>query len=296
MSSIIPISVNYHLTRLCNFNCKFCFHTGKSSSLLSLHEAKQGLRELQKHGMKKINFSGGEPFIIENGEFLGKLCIYCKKELKIESVSIICNGSLVTEFWFQKYAHYIDVFGVSIDSFEEDTLVEIGRYGVEGAVGLDKVYAIRSWCAKYGLKFKINTVVTKQALIEDMVPHIRELQPDRWKVFQCLLLDGENVGAKALRDAAPCIVTLVEFHDWIHRHAELSPVVESNELMVNSYLILDEKMRFLNCTKGRKDPSSSILDVGLLKALLEAGHDQHNFYRRGGSYEWSKTSTSSVPG
>jgi radical S-adenosyl methionine domain-containing protein 2 len=246
--------------------------------------------------MKKINFSGGEPLIIENGDFLGELCIYCKKDLKIESVSVICNGSLVTEQWFEKYAKYIDVFGLSIDSFEKDTLIDIGRYGPEGAVvNIDKIYAIRAWCRKYGLKFKINTVVTKQVLIEDMTLHIRELQPDRWKVFQCLLIDGENVGNEALRDAAQCAVTLGEFKDWIHLHAELSPVVESNDMMMNSYLILDEKMRFLNCTQGRKDPSVSILDGGVLKALVEAGHDQQTFYQRGGSYDWSRTPSSSIP-
>ncbi len=44
-------------------------------------------------------------------------------------------------------------------------------------------------------------------------------------------------------------------------------VDESNEKMRDSYLILDEYMRFLDCTQGRKDPSPSILEVGVVKAL-----------------------------
>ena len=53
--------------------------------------------------MEKINFSGGEPFIHKRGEFVGELTRYCKEELKLPSVTIVCNGSLVTERWFKKY-------------------------------------------------------------------------------------------------------------------------------------------------------------------------------------------------
>lgn len=54
-------------------------------------------------GMEKINFSGGEPFLHQRGDFLGKLVQFCKQELRLPSVSIVSNGSLITEKWFQKY-------------------------------------------------------------------------------------------------------------------------------------------------------------------------------------------------
>ncbi len=54
-------------------------------------------------GMKKINFSGGEPFIHKRGTFVGELVQYCKQELQLPSVTIVSNGSLVTEDWFRKY-------------------------------------------------------------------------------------------------------------------------------------------------------------------------------------------------
>ena len=56
-------------------------------------------------GMEKINFSGGEPFIHKRGDFVGELTRYCKEDLGLESVSIVCNGSLVTERWFYKYGN-----------------------------------------------------------------------------------------------------------------------------------------------------------------------------------------------
>ena len=53
--------------------------------------------------MQKINFSGGEPFIHQKGKYVGDLVHYCKVNLKLPSVSIVSNGSLITEEWFQEY-------------------------------------------------------------------------------------------------------------------------------------------------------------------------------------------------
>lgn len=128
-----PTSVNYHFTRKCNYKCGFCFHTAKTSFVLPLEEAKRGLKLLKESGkfdrsvysgllccikplacsyihrclclsgMEKINFSGGEPFLHEKGEFLGKLVQFCKLDLQLPSVSIVSNGSMIKETWFQKY-------------------------------------------------------------------------------------------------------------------------------------------------------------------------------------------------
>lgn len=54
-------------------------------------------------GMEKINFSGGEPFLQDRGEFVGKLVQFCKRDLKLPSVSIVSNGSLIRERWFKMY-------------------------------------------------------------------------------------------------------------------------------------------------------------------------------------------------
>lgn len=47
-------------------------------------------------------------------------------------------------------------------------------------------------------------------------------------------------------------------------------------------------MRFLDCRAGRKDPSKSILDVGVEEAIKFSGFDERMFFKRGGKYVWSK--------
>jgi radical S-adenosyl methionine domain-containing protein 2 len=49
-NSVKPRSVNYHLTRQCNYQCGFCFHTAKTSFVLPIDEAKKGLRMLKDAG------------------------------------------------------------------------------------------------------------------------------------------------------------------------------------------------------------------------------------------------------
>ena len=56
--------------------------------------------------MVKINFSGGEPFLPERGSYVGELVKFCKQELKLSSVTIVSNGSLIREDWFAKYGMY----------------------------------------------------------------------------------------------------------------------------------------------------------------------------------------------
>uniref|UniRef100_A0A087Y1U8 S-adenosylmethionine-dependent nucleotide dehydratase RSAD2 n=2 Tax=Poecilia TaxID=8080 RepID=A0A087Y1U8_POEFO len=283
-----PTSVNYHFTRKCNYKCGFCFHTAKTSFVLPLEEAKKGLRLLKEAGMEKINFSGGEPFLHERGDFLGKMVQYCKAELQLPSVSIVSNGSMIKEKWFQKYGDFLDILAISCDSFDEETNQMIGR--CQGSKShIENLFKIRSWCQQYKVAFKINSVINTFNVHEDMTEQINQLNPVRWKVFQCLLIDGENAGEEALREAERFVITDQQFQDFLDHHSAVSCLVpESNEKMRNSYLILDEYMRFLDCREGRKDPSKSILDVGVKDAISFSGFDEKMFLKRGGKYVWSK--------
>uniref|UniRef100_A0A1B6M0I6 S-adenosylmethionine-dependent nucleotide dehydratase RSAD2 n=1 Tax=Graphocephala atropunctata TaxID=36148 RepID=A0A1B6M0I6_9HEMI len=285
---IIPRSVNYHFTRKCNYQCGFCFHTALTSYVLPLEEAKRGLTMLKTAGMEKINFSGGEPFIHEGGEYLGKLVQFCKQDLKLPSVSIVSNGSMIRESWFKKYGAYLDILAISCDSFMESTNKAIGR-GQGGRSHINKLRQIYDWCVTYRVAFKVNTVVNTYNIEEDMAENIVGLNPVRWKVFQCLLLEGENAGPAALRNAERFYISDQQFQAFLERHSHVPCLVpENNVKMQNSYLILDEYMRFLDCRSGAKKPSLSLLDVGVASALDQSGFDEKMFRKRGGVYTWSK--------
>lgn len=289
----MPKSVNWHYTRQCNYHCKFCFHTAKTSFFLpstaeGLKESKQCLARLRDAGMQKLNLSGGEPFL--HPKALGNLVRFCKEELHLESVSIVSNGSMIKREWMEMYGKYLDILAISCDSFVEETNVHIGRGRGEH---LDQLENIHKWCDEFTVLFKINSVINKHNVNEDMSGSIERLKPVRWKVFQCLLIEGENAGEDAMRNAERLVISDQEFQDFIDRHRANKMVKEilvpeSNKKMKDSYLILNEYLQFLNCTTGAKVPGPSIRDVSVVSALRTAGFDEKMFYDRLGEYEWSK--------
>ncbi|KAF9221181.1 radical SAM enzyme [Gyrodon lividus] len=276
---LIPVSVNWFPSRVCNYQCHFCFHTNTNDFILPLEEAKRGLRLLADAGMKKINISGGEPFL--QPRYIGEIFKYCKEELGIEACSVVNNGSKVTEKWLDTYGQYLDVMAISCDSFDSETNIKQGR--AENGTSTTHIATV----------FK----VAHNNWEEDMNDQIEELAPFRWKVFQVLLLDSENTGAAtgSLRDARHLTITREQFQAFLDRHAsQKSLVPEDNESMKDSYLNLDEEMRFLDCQDGRKQPGRSLLKVGVQTALLDSGFDEKAFLNRGGIFDWRREAPTSL--
>ena len=256
--------------------------TATTSHVESLDNAKRGMALLKQAGMRKINFAGGEPFM--NPEFLGKLARYCKEVLNLESVSIVTNGSKVTDKWLSEYGKHIDIMAVSCDSFDEATNVKIGRGTGQH---LEKFKQLSQLCKKNGVMFKVNTVVCKYNFEEDMNAAIQEIAPKRWKCFQVLIVPEENGSEKTLRDARELTITDEQFQLFCDKHNQHEWFVpEGNKVMASSYLLLDEYLRFLN--KGVKEPTRSILEVGVAEALKDVYWDEEGFQERGGEYEWSR--------
>ena len=244
---------------------------------------------LKASGMKKINFAGGEPFM--NAEFLGQLVKYCKETLKVESVSVVTNGSKVTRKWLAKYGNYLDIMAVSWDSFDDTTNVKIGR-GTSNHVRT--FMDLCEMCKEYNVMFKVNTVVNRYNFQEDMNAAIDKIEPFRWKCFQVLIVPEENGSERTLRDARRFVISDEEWRLFCDKHKrQKSFVPEGNDVMASSYLLLDENLCFLN--KGLGKPTRSILEIGVTEALKDVYWDEEGFQKRGGVYKWSKSAASECP-
>lgn len=165
---------------------------------------------------------------------------------------------------------------------------KIGRHA-RGRSHLETMRKVHQWCLDYNVCFKINSVINAFNVDEDMSEFIMELNPVRWKIFQCLQIGGENYGEGALRKVEPFLITGEQFKGFIERHSHVPQLVpESNEMMKRSYLIIDEYFRFLDNGTGQMIPSQPILDVGVEAAMKESGFIEKKFLDRGGRYNWSK--------
>jgi len=281
-------SVNYHLWKPCNMKCGFCFatfqdinrdilpkgHLDRENSILVLES-------LALAGFRKVNFAGGEPTLCP---WLPDL-INRARELGL-TTSLVTNGSLISAEWLDRLQGSLDWVALSIDSLDPDTLLRIGRTTRSGPMSerdyQDAIEALR----EYDIRLKINTVVTRANLHENLADFIIEAHPERWKLLQVLPVEGQND-----RTVGSYLISAGEFHDYVQNGRKVEEygirvVPEGNELMTGSYVMVDPAGRFFDNVAGSHTYSQPVLDVGVEEALKEVMIDPEKFISRDGLYDW----------
>ena len=272
---VAPV-VNWHLWAPCNYRCKFCFvpmteipgHLNRSSSL-------RLVGELRRAGVEKLTFVGGEPTL---HPWLDDLLWEARYRGLV--TCLVTNGTGITRGFLDRCGDALDWVGLSIDSASEETEAALGR-GQGNHVS--KALAAAALVKEYSIKLKVNTVVTSLNWGEDMGSLICHLSPQRWKVFQMLVVRGENDAAAPTLQTTPA-----QFDRFLRRHARLGPVAEDNEAMIASYAMVDPLGRFFQNSPFGYRYSAPILQVGVRAALAQVGWDRAKFIQRGGSYRWGE--------
>ncbi len=190
---------------------------------------------MKAKGVRKINIAGGEPMLYPH---LDELCRLLKSMGFI--VSIVSNGSLMTEEWISKVSGVVDCIGISIDSPDEDDEVEIGRGN--GTINhIEQVKRIAKIVKKYGIRFKLNITVVRKSWNKDFRSLIAEIKPDRIKVFRVLTLKSANDDR-----CDTWSITDEQFAVFRERHQECENIVfEDNDDIVGSYLMFDPIGRWM---------------------------------------------------
>ena len=276
--SLLPPAVNFHINRHCNARCRFCFATFRDvSGQLSLAEAMKTIDLLHAAGAEKLNFAGGEPTLHPQ---LGALLRHAHGLGLVTSV--VTNGARLERLLLE-HAEVLDWAGLSVDSAREDVEVALGR-----SRGQHVAQSVRlaEQCRAAGVRVKLNTVVTTLNAEEDLSGLVRQIAPERWKVFQVLPMLGQNEGA-----VEPLLISAEAFDGFVRRHEPLraeglAPVVEDNDTMRGSYAMIDPAGRFFGNATGAHVYSDPIVTFGVAATLAQVGFVPHKFEGRGGRYTW----------
>lgn len=269
-------TASFHIVKPCNMKCKFCYATFDDmhvGSQLSKEDAFEILLKLKNAGLQKITFAGGEPLLYRH---IKDVIIY-SHSIGL-TTSIITNGSLLDEDWLTEMKPYLNWIGISIDSLFKVTNEQIGRrtkWNVD-------YYSLIAMIKSFGYRLKINTVINAYNHDEDFNEFLNYAQPERWKVFQTLRVEGQN---DRQFDEIKC--SSEEFNDFIERHKINSCIVpENNEAMTGSYLLIDPQGRLFENSKGKHTYSSPLQSNDINKCLSEISLNREMFIKRGGIYEW----------
>jgi len=285
----LPPAVNWHFWPWCNYGCTFCFATFEDIDRSNSLEKELGfklLEEMAAEGVEKVTFVGGEPTLCPwLGEYLVKA-----KSLAL-TTCIVSNGTGLSEEFLDSWHQYIDWVGISIDASDDRLHYIMGR-GTKAdlAEGRSRHLeaALTAWerCQKLGIRMKLNTVVCKANLDDNMTETVLQLMPERWKAFQVLPIDGQNDGR-----VENLLISEDEFSEWVERHKGVSNeginfIPETNELMTGSYVMIDSLGRFYSNIEGGHKYTRSILEIGIKEAWRENQFNEHHFIEREGIYDW----------
>lgn len=232
--------INFHLFEKCNMNCSYCFRDKKDQNykIKDLDQYLKIINKLHELGIKYINFAGGEPTLFKD---IPELLEYSKN--KGIKNSIISNATLFnkdSEF-IKKVIRNLDIFGISIDSLDNEINEKIGRiFNNKNFVGINEVLMLYENCKSNNVKFKINTVITKFNINDDSIFEIFEkgFIPYRMKVMMVhkpkyLNNDVFNLKYKVTEEK------LKNKFEKFKSYCGNRVVCENGNSMENSYLMVD---------------------------------------------------------
>lgn len=206
MQKPTTLVLNWHTTEACNYRCRYCYakwgesdcrrelihNPERTSALLSeLHRFFRPDNKLNPLNSQmtwdsvRLNLAGGEPLL--NTE---KIPAIIGQAIRLGfEVSLITNGSHLSENLLSQLAHQLTWLGISIDSANTAANREIGRIDRRGRLlNLDNLANILTAARKLNpkLRIKLNTVVNQINHEEDLAALVQHIAPDKWKVLRML--------------------------------------------------------------------------------------------------------------
>lgn len=141
-----PLVAVYYATTQCNLNCTYCEDFGARRNLQAepfpaMHDVRKILRVIRS-GIACLWLTGGEPLLAPH---LLDLLRYARQDLKFREITLISNGTLLTQHL--DILPFLDRLVVSLDSLDSNSLTQINLTplpvskvltGVERAAALQK--------------------------------------------------------------------------------------------------------------------------------------------------------------
>lgn len=176
-------NICWNITSRCNKNCNYCFKFNRKE--LSLEENIKILEELKKRNIKKISWSGGEPFLYEN------INVLLKRSHENGILNYVnTNASLLDCNNIKENLLYVDKIIISLD-FVNDSMNFKKGIGKNYYENVKKVIELIRLIDKYTI-IQINTVLYSDNfyLIDDLYNELKMLDIDMWKIIRFFPVRG----------------------------------------------------------------------------------------------------------
>ena len=283
-----PMCVNWHVTETCNYGCKHCFAKwGKQHEVWEdpdkVNHVVKGIADyvnttamIPKRA--RLNIVGGEP--IMSPDKLWNV-VKAAKDCGIE-ISMITNGSHLEVI--RPFAHMVSQVGISIDSFEHETNLKIGRACNGKTLSFEDIKTKIKYVQEVNpkLKIKVNTVVNKYNFSEELLYTVLALKPCKWKILRQMPF-GENKGISDFMFYSFIRNNYKEFGDY---GSDCKISIEDNNAMTESYLMISPDGRLFQNGSAEYSYSRPLTEVSFAEALQDI---KFNVAKFDGRYDGSYT-------
>ncbi len=288
--------VNWHLTEACNYKCNYCYAAwSKPNEEKAVWRSKEATSELlnqlynffspenQSNDLKselewtnvRLSIAGGEP-LLAGKRF--KSIVNDASSLGFK-LSLITNGSMLTEDMLEWLCPQLDMLGISVDADSIKLNRLIGRSDRFGnSMTTSKLKLLINLAKEINPKLliKINTVVNQSNWNSDLSSVIASCKPDRWKVLRALPSISNDIQ-----------ISDEQFIHFVNKHMDFRDCmsVEDNTDMEQSYIMVDPHGRFFqnDLSKSYQNGyvySDQILQVGAEEAFSQIGFNSARFAKR----------------
>jgi radical S-adenosyl methionine domain-containing protein 2 len=295
------IVINWHVTEACNYHCKFCFAKwNKPTEVWSNPENVEKVISNVYNHLRSQNFShirlnivGGEPVM-----FPERLWNVVKIAYKYGmEISIITNGCYLENI--RPFAHTISQVGISVDSLDHQTNMDIGRECGGKTISFEQLYQKIECIRKINpdIKFKLNTVVNEFNYNEILVESFLKLKVHKWKILRQMPFNGKggvsdyqfyafvknNYKEDLMRLNVPSVLSLPHIYGSDRSSDDSSRQVifiEDTEAMTESYLMISPDGRLFQNGGNQYSYSRPLTEVSMADALADIKFDQEKFNNR----------------
>ena len=280
-----PLVVNWHATPICNYSCRGCFSAwGRQDeawnnpanvrkvieNIARYHSERLGSGTLPW----RLSIVGGEPILFQDKtRFVVETAVACGAE-----VSAITNGSHLENVF--PFAHLLSQVGVSLDSFNHETNLKIGRQCNGHTLSIEdisaKLNALHAINPK--VRVKVNSVVNQNNFAETLVDKVVALGVSKYKILRQMPF-GDCKG-----------VTDEQFYTFLRNNYREDLFdcdgnvrhifVEDNSVMTQSYLMIAPNGCLFQNGGAEYRYSRPLMDIPFETALEEVGFAEEKFFDR----------------
>ena len=260
--------VNWHITEICNYHCKFCFAKWNHQHEIwkEFKNAKTVLENIYSIWKPdyRLNFVGGEPLL-----FPSKIIPVMEYAINLGmDVSVQTNGTNIETL--KPVIKKISQIGISIDSWSHEKNKSIGRCCGNKTLRQEDLTSKINLLRESGgsFKLKINTVVSEWNWDDLVIPQMDVLNCNRIKILKQMPF-GSSKG-----------ITQEQFYSFLRNNYRVNlPIyIEDNDLMTESYLMIAPNGKlFQNGNLESYAYSNSLLTTEFKDALKQINFDIDKF-------------------